>query len=549
MKRNATLFLFLMALVFTSCYDLEDFEDFRIKPFKQTWAFPILNSTITFRELVERSETNTSVGVLPGSTLYFMSFRDTLIFSRASDQYALSSQLFSSSIGVPGGLPPVFPTGAQVSHSETVNQTFSAIPGVELKSIDYSSGSVTLRLQNNFQHAIAGQLIVTSLENSSGTPVSIPFSLGGIGSNLSNERLLDPLVLNLHNIGAGTYNSFRFSVNFTITSSGNPNLSGNLGVEIEFNSPDYFSFSGKVNGLLSSGEHEYPIAVFNSTVLASQHFAQPSISYTILNGYGIPVSIGFSQFEAKNNAGSIMPVVNEGVLTPTDLNLSGENVLNYITDVNQSYASTPLALTYQNSNIEDIFDIAPNKILYESSVTLGDNTDNHDFFVKKSSSITFLSDISVPLTGWATTHLLSDTLTGIEFPEVGSMGVVDSLDYSVTLKFKFNNELPLSMELQIQFLDDADVLLEQLFPDGEQQLVESAPVDANGESTGSTSKYTLVELDREKYERLLTSTKMILFYRMSTGGTTQQNIRVLSTNKVRVQMSAIISATIDPQSL
>jgi hypothetical protein len=539
----------LMALVFTSCYDFDDFEGIQVKPVKQTWAFPILNSTITFKELVERSETNTSVGVLPGTTLYYMSFRDTLEFSKASEQYSLSSQLFSSSIGVPGGLPPVFPTGAQVSHSETVNQTFSAIPGVELKSVDYSAGTVSFRLQNNFQHAIAGQLIITSLENSSGTPVSIPFNLGGIGSNLSDTRPLEPLLLNLHNLGAGTYNSFRFSVNFTITSSGNPNLSGSLGVEIEFNSPDYFAFTGKVNSQVPSGEHEYPIAVFNSTVLATQHFAQPSINYTILNGYGIPVSIGFSRFEAKNNAGSIIPVVNEGVLTSTDLNLSGENVLNYITDVNQNYASTLLSLNYQNSNIEDIFDIAPNRILYESSVTLGDNTGNHDFFVKKSSAISFLSDITVPLTGWATTHLLSDTLTGIEFPEVGSMGVVDSIDYSVTLKFKFTNELPLSMEFQVHFLDDNDVLVEQLFPNGEQQLVESAPVNSSGESTGSTSKYSLVEMDREKYERLLTSTKMILFYRMSTGGTTQQSIRVLSTNKVRVQMSAIISATIDPQSL
>ncbi len=537
----------LASFILASCYDFSMYEELKVEPVTQTWVFPVLKSTITFKELVERSEANTLVDVIPGTTLFYMSFRDTIDFVQASSMYSMSPATFNQSIGVPGGLPPVFPAGAQVAHSQTFSQSFEAIPGVELKRIDFATGTVRIRIQNNFQHTISGQLTVNSLENASGNPLIIPFNLTG-GSSITDNYFLNDLFLNLY-VPISTYNSFRFGAGFTVTSSGNPITSGDVGIQIEFINPDFELFSGKLNATVNTGLQNYVIAVFNSTLLATQHFAEPSITYNIRNSFGVPVSFAFSQFEVKNNAGTTMPLVNEGSLSASDLNLSGPNILNYIGQVTQPYANTPFLLNRLNSNIENIFDIAPNRMAYQCAITLGDNTNNHDYFVRKNSNITFFSDITLPLNGWATTHLLSDTLDNIELPSIDSLGYIDSIEYKVTLKFKFQNELPMNMEFQVNFLDETNQLVEALFPDGEQQMVQAAPVGTNGESNGSNSKYTLVVLDRERYNRIRQSKRMILYYRMSTGGTSQQSVKVLSTNKVTVQVSAIVKATINPQNL
>ncbi len=543
----------LASFILASCYDFSMYEEIKVEPVTQTWVFPVLKSTITFKELVERSEANTLVDVIPGTTLFYLSFRDTIDFVQASSMYSMSPATFSQTVSVPGGLPPVFPAGTQVAHSQTFEESFEAIPGVELKRIDFSSGMVRIRLQNSFQHPVSGHLTLTSLVNSSESPIVYPFNLAA-GSPDTDFYLLNNLFLNLH-VPPSTYNTFRFSVNFTITSSGNANTSGGLGVQVEFSginpdpSPDFEMFSGKLNATVNTGLQNSIIAVFNSTLLATQHFAEPSITYSIRNSFGVPVSFAFSQFEVKNNAGSTIPLVNEGTLSSSDLNLSGPNVLNYVEQITQPYATTSFLLNRENSNVEDVFEIAPNRLAYQAAIVLGDNSDNHDYFVRKNSNITFFSDITLPLNGWATTHLLSDTVDNIDLPSIDSLGYIDSIEYKVTLKFKFQNELPMNMEFQVDFLDETNQLVEALFPEGEQQMVQAAPVGTNGESNGSNSKYTLVELDRERYNRIRQSKRMILFYRMSTGGTSGQPVRVLSTNKVTVQVSAIVKATINPQNL
>jgi len=549
MKVLRLITVVLGSFILASCYDFSMYEEIKVEPVAQTWVFPVLKSTITLKDLVERSKANTLVNVIPGTTLFYMSFRDTIDFAQASRMYSMSPLTFRQTISVPGGLPLVFPAGTQVSYSQTFGESFKAIQGVELRRVDFSSGMVRIRLLNSLQHSVSGQVTLTSLVNSSESPIIYPFNLTA-GSTGTDSFLLDNLFLNLH-VPPSTYNTFRFSVNFTVTSSGSANTSGGLDVQVEFSginpgsSPDFEMFSGKLNATVNTGLQNSAIAVFNSTRLGTMHFAEPSITYNIQNSFGIPISFAFSKFEVKNNAGSTVSLVNEGTLASRDLNLSRPNVLNFVEQTTQPYATTSFLLNWQNSNLENIFDIAPNRLAYQAEITLGDNSDNHYYFVRKNSNITLFSDITLPLYGWATSHFLSDTIDNIVLPCIDSLGFIDSTEYKVTLKFKFQNELPLNMEFQANFLDRTNQLVEALFPDGEQQIVLAAPVGTNGESNGSNSKYTLVELNRERYNRIRQSNRMILFYGISTGGAARQPVKVLSTNKITVQMSAKVKATIN----
>lgn len=542
MKLKVVFFISICSLILSSCWKPEEFEEFRIEPMQQTWAFQVVNSTLTFKEVVERNDDNTLVDVSPGSTLYFMSFRDTLNAGSAGDMFQLQSKAFNLNV------PVVLPAGV-TSVNVPISESFEAVTGVELKRIEFSSGYLRISVQNNLNYRILGDLIFTSLINGADA-FKFPLNLNA-GSSDVDMFALDPMYLNLFDSGTSSYNKFNFSAVFDVISGGNP-ISGNIGVEVEFIAPDFEILIGKFNQTISTGDQEMQIAVFNNTVLATQHFAQPTMDYKVANSFGVPVKFRYSKFQVSNNTGTTTDVTNDNVtLTAADMNLSGYNVLNYVENINiLTPALTNFTLGYLNSNIEYIFDSAPNKLSYISEVILGDETNSHDYFVKKTSQIQFYSDITVPLTGWATTHLLSDTLDGIEFPELGEMGISDTLDYNLTLKIKFSNELPLNMDFQVEFLDAASQSLGQLFEEGSEQLISSPEVDANGESIGVKAGYATILITKEKYCTLKEASKLVLKYQLSSGGSTdEQVVRVLSTNKVTIEMSVIVTATIDPQSM
>jgi hypothetical protein len=540
MKQKAVFLISICSLILTSCWKPDEFEEFRIEPMQQTWAFQVLNSTLTFKEIVERNDANTLVEVSPGSTLYFMSFRDTLSAGSAADMFQLQSKAFNLNV------PVVLPAGV-TSVNIPITENFEAIAGVELKRVDFSSGNLRVKIHNGLNYRILGDLIFTSLINGSNS-FKFPFNLNA-GTPDVNIYELDPMYLNLFDSGTNSYNKFKFSVVFDVFSGGNP-VSGNIGVDVEFLNPDFEMLVGKFNQTISTGDQDIQIAVFNNTILATQHFAQPTMNYKVANSFGVPIKFRFSKFQVSNNMGTTTNVTNDGTPTAADMNLSGYNVLNYVENTSiLTPALTNFTLGYLNSNIEYIFDSAPNKLSYTTEVTLGDETDSHDYFVKKSSQIQFFSDITVPLSGWATTHLLSDTLEAIEFPELIEVGISDTLDYSLTLKIKFSNELPINMDFQVKYLNENNQLIGQLFEDNEDQLIASPEIGANGESIGVKAGYATIIISKEKYNAIKEAKKLVILYKFSSGGTANQVVRVLSTNKVTIEMSVIVTATFDPQSM
>lgn len=540
MKQRVVFLISICSLILTSCWKPDEYEEVRIEPMKQTWAFPLVNSTLTFKEVVERNDDNTLVEVSPGSTLYYMSFRDTLSAGSAADMFQLQSKAFNLNV------PVVIPAGV-TSANIPISESFEAVTGVELKRIDFSAGYLRVRVQNNLSYRIIGDLIFTSLISGSNA-FKFPLNLN-TGSSDVNMYALDPMYLNLFDSGTATYNKFNFSAVFDVISGGNP-TAGNIGVEVEFIAPDFEILVGKFNQTISTGDQEMTIAVFNNTVLATQHFAQPTMDYKVANSFGVPIKFKYNKFQVSNNEGVVTNVTNDGTPTSSDMNLTGNNVLNYVENTSiLTPALTTLTLSHLNSNIEYIFDNAPNKLSYISEITLGDETNSHDYFVKKSSQIQFYSDITVPLSGWATTHLLSDTLEAIEFPKLNEVGITDTLDYNLTIKVKFSNELPLNMDFQVKFLNDLDQPLGQLFEDNEGQLISSPEIGTNSESIGVKAGYATILVTKEKYNTLKNATKLVLLYKLSSGGAANQVVRVLSTNKVTIEMSVIVSATIDPQSI
>ncbi len=546
MKTRVLKWLGVLLLGLTGCYDFSEFDNITVDPFSSSWGFPVVKSRVTFKELAEKSGKNTLVEQHPNSNMYFLAFRDTVDIGMATDLFPVStfafpSQTFGFNAGV---IIPGFTSYGPIT--KTFNQTYDPIPGAELKKIEFLGGTLRVNLTNNFHHSINLNIKITSLKDKTSN-TSLTFNnitLAGYGSSANPSVNLAGYYLDLLD-APSTYNNVKYDVSVTITSSGNSDVSGNVGIQLSINNPTYEQITGKVYYEYTHTNQLYSIDIFESTILADQHLAQPKLTLNFLNSFGVPSTVNFSRFEVENNQGTINTLKNETVRDSTLL-IGTPNALNY--PKIQKDTSTVLMLDYHNSNIEEMFDIAPRALSFDATFNIGNASDpSHNYFIRNDSRFRLQSEIEIPLLGWVVTNEISDTVTNMDWPDLENDFHIIPESAKVQIKCKFSNELPLNMYIQVYFLDEYGNKVAQLF-DGvdTKEFVKSAPIGPNGESSGVTPTISYVDVDNAKYKQISQSQNMKIIYKFSTGGTPKTNVTIISTNYVDVEMSVKASGTIKP---
>lgn len=546
MRNKKIMWILIIPLLLVSCWNPKDFEKFAIDPISQSWVIPVVNSTITFKEIVERSSANTIVEEGPGGVFY-MAFRDTLNLAGALDEFQLTGANFNFALNYP--LASGF---GQVSGEQDFNQSYEIVCGSEIKLIDFRTGTMNLTMVNNYHHMVLGTITIYSLENDQ-VVYSRVFNLATISSSFEVDVALNDYTLNLFDEDANTYNTLMMGISFTFQENPSaPNNDGSLDIGLSFSNPDFEMIVGKFSKPVNVPDQIYSIGAFNSTIFAEQHFAEPYFDFYIQNSYGVPIGFTFNNFTASNNSGDELLIENVGTPGDGDINLSGVNLVGFPLTPTLPPVLTKLSLNHTNSNIGDIFDIAPNKLNFGADFFIGD--DNHDRFIKRDSRINFISDLVIPLYGWAVTHELHDTIMDMPWPDIKNEFEFLKDDYVVTLKFKVNNELPLNMRFQLVTLNNTDDGVERDYrffnnesdPEGAVFLTQSADINpSTGHSIGSVSSYLTVRLTKDEYEQIYESDHLLIMYWLSTGGPNFQDVKVLSTNKLSIQISLIVSGTLE----
>lgn len=549
MKIKNLKWLGLLLISLTGCYDFSQFDNITVDPVNPSYVFPLMQSKITFKELSERTGTNTVVEQHPGSDMYFVEFRDTVDVGLATDLFTIPSVPFNDSYTIPGGMiPGAFPF-PDFNISSTFDNTYNSIAGAELKTIDLSAGTLQITITNNINHNISGNITITSLKDKlTGNPVvlDIPSTSGGATYNHSIDITGDTLNLQ----PSGAYNTISYTLNATISYGGTPSFTGNsISVNLSINNPNYSKITGKVNYSYVHPDESYSINLFASTIFADQHLAMPKFKVKFRNSFGIPSEVNFTRFEVANNLGTTNPLVNR-VVGDSTLLIGSPNLINHVVG-NQSSALTVLWLDSLNSNIADMFDIAPKSLSFGATFNLGDASANHDYFIRSDSKFQLQSEIEIPLLGWVITNEITDTILNVDWPDLEKdYKMVDDTTMKIKLKLKFNNELPLNMYLQIKFYDSGGNQVAQLFDSDSKWFIKSSPVNVlTGESSGSTFGYTNVTIDKAKYDEMKQSQDMVIFYKFTTGGNSHQNIKILSTNSISIDMSADVTGTVDTNNI
>ncbi len=543
----------LIPIGLSGCYDFSKLENISIDPVEPVVVVPVIKSTISFKDLVERNDANTFVYQKPGDTQLYIAFRDTLDIGDAASQFTISpiaivkNYQFSS-----GEIPASVPAGQTIGPlAKNFTEAYSSMPTSEIKSIVLSQGSLSYRITNNFSQffIVAGSTItITSLKNPQGQPyvITIPQDRAP-GQDVSASNIdISGDSIDLFNT---TYNTFALSANITFRSvDGSQMTTGdNISIEISLNNIDYTYIQGKINKDITVGDYDYKVDLFRSTYVADQHFDDPRLTFKIFNSYGIPVFFNINQFEASNTQSTeTLLVTNSGVPTANTLKIGSPNQLSRVESMGGLPVKDSLVLNKSNSNIDFAFDLAPNQFKLQSGITLGDASNNHDYFVAKDSKLSIASEIELPLIGWVETNQINDTIVDIELPDLESeLNLKEGDSLKVTIKFRFRNGIPLNTYFQAYFLNDLNQELTKLYTD-ENWLIKSAAVDpTSGKVTNPTINYSEVVINRSKYNLIKDATKIVLQYRFKTGGNSSQAVVIEDTSFIDIQMSMIAVAKVN----
>lgn len=544
--------LFFVGLtVLGGCYDFSQFDNIKIEPISPKMVVPVVKSTISFNDIVEREDANTIIFTKPGDSRFFIAFRDTMDLFNAADRYSFPDFNFTKQYQLDAGEVPVLPL--PVGETLTLNpkqytETYNSIAGAEVKYVKLSAGNINMIVTNNFQNSISAIIRFPSIRDQLGNPLVFAMNTTLPGQTYTNNQDLTAYSLNLNS--GSFYNTLTVEVELTIHSLGNPiSVSDDANIQISLTGLDFDYLQGKLNETFPLNDINLTLDAFSSSFDADFFLSQPKLTMTFENSFGIPLAFNTVNFNATNtNTSQQVNLVNEGVPPTGSLLLTQPNNIKYLTALTQQQPEVDSKyVDHNNSNLEDFLAIAPNEILISPTVTVGDVTTNHDYFVRKTSTLRMINEIEFPLAGWVDNLVIRDTVE-VELPDLEEdLKLVNDNALKIRLKFKFINSIPMNIYFQGYFLDDANTVLTQLYDEAsELLLIKSSVINpSTGKTSTPTTHWAFIDINKSKYDKMKSATKLVIQARLQTGGSTHQNVVVESTNTLETMFSLELEGNVD----
>ena len=226
----------------------------------------------------------------------------------------------------------------------------------------------------------------------------------------------------------------------------------------------------------------------------------------------------------------ITEVVIDGAVTDQPVALSAPET------IAEQAANTMVLLNKDNSNLPSMIDILPDEFIYQFSGTL--NPQNRSgLFIWDTSRVNIDYDIKVPLFGWVDNMSLTR-----DYDFDGSL--LDDTE-NVAFKIKTDNELPLSMILQIYFLDNQRNIVDSLLTENAEVIL-AAETDDQGRSEGSELAENIFTLDDDKIANARNSEFIRVLVRVNSDEREiRKPVQILASNRFDLRISMQTNVDLD----
>lgn len=514
---RVTLFILLAGIVWQSCKK-SDFQNAELGDHTAEFAFPLFSTDIQLKDLLFNILNDT----LPGDTIFINPDNTMTLFYTGDVAQKLATDIFAF---IKTGIVPLF--------SDTVVNPIQAPNGVSITQAQLIGGQITFLFSNILHDTIKGFFEIPEM-SLNGMSFKHPMTL----LPDSTFQAYGPYDMTGYQLNSNS-NTLTFQYAAYLPDGSKiilPALPNGLpGSIVGFEDLKF----GYVQGYW--GYQLYPLTRdtieidINQTDLRGDiKVVNPKVTMRVRNSWGFPTRgiIKYLSFIGQNGQ--------ELELHSTVFENDGTN--DYKDFEYPSFANgevgqekiTDILLDSSNSNIVEIFNLQPTRLIYEldgvSNALLEPNLIG---FMTNESILALQMQVELVLEGSAKNFGAEQTLE-LNFGEFGSL---DSANIeSVEFKLVTENGTPVDINAQIYFRDEAGNNVDSLFDAGSRVIMTSAPVNSQGVATGTTRTETLVPMLAARFDRIRTTKTAFLeaYFTTAQGGLVP--VKLLANNTATIKM-------------
>lgn len=494
------LLISLASTILFTCGNIIDDKDYKLDSARLApeLVAPIAFGSLHIKDILSTQDSQYVKVYSDG--LVYLAYSQTLQSADIRNLVTMNNQSLSRSFPLPAGTLP--PNTQDVRSDSIVQIVDLGLNPEKLSEILFKSGSINYSTSVSPANANFRYEIAISLPDFTNVTTNALFSqtVSGNGSfSLQNYKaLLNANQFNLKLVLIIKQNAS--SVTIAPGSVVNVNLS--------FTGMDFTYIKGFFGDQsVNVTPATLNIGAFGASFKgANVSFAQPLIKFTVVNDYGVPLTVSFTTLEARKAGSSPMPVQ----LNPTSpITVASPTTLG-------TSARTNVAVT----NAVQLLNFAPTQFYYSASarINAGLVSAIPPNFMADTSKFRVNMSVEVPLYGHASNIILADTAS-IDLTDVDQSKIDKAF-----LKVKVSNEVPLNANIQFYLTDASYNVIDSVLTTSQTAIIPGSKVDNNGDLQAAGVFDQLIEIDATKLSKVFTAKNIIIKATVTTSKDSNGNL-------------------------
>lgn len=533
-KIRAHLIGFSCALFLISC-NLDEFpnlDNLYYPNYEGNIALSLINDTISFQEFLEDNISESSAYIIDEEQRVIFSYDISTDFSLTDNFVQIDDFSNQKTINSPVGIPFIAPFDTTITFKKQLIFNFPAADDEPLDSLYFKGGIFKFLIESTFP-----------------TPINYQFTTAAFKEIASNDSIviastIDPAIspydsskmdLNGYKINLVTEtDSNKFVVNLIadIVMQAGDQLLGNEVLDINVNVIDSdfeVIFGSFGQDTFEVDQKRKKLKFFDDIGGTGIEFESPKVTFSIDNGFGIPIGVDFSEVYVTYSDGN-----------PEKLTGSFADQLQIVnaptTENVGSIVTTTLELNESNSNLRELLAGSPSEFVltpigYTNPETIVPN------WLSDESTIAIDAKVSIPF---------SIRVDGLELEETTDLDDLSSLEgtQSITLVIYTLNELPFDGSLNLYMEDENEVAIDSLI--GNVLFAAPQAYDSNGKVSSPAENTTKIELFEDKINSLIAASRLRMLIKLNSYGASKEEfVEIFADYDLQVKLGVSGKVSID----
>jgi hypothetical protein len=529
------LTVFLM--VFTGCYK-KDFSELKLANASPEYLYPLIDAELSLKDIIDPSKKKLNILEDADGFYTFVYYQD-LVDQYITDLLKIKDISLSQSAALTSTEVSGLPVSKNISHNFSNSFTLVASNAEQLKHVQIKSGSIPFNVSSTFKHNVQLTVAFPYIKKNNVAvtkTVSLNYT-GGSTVNVVDSIDLSGCTIDLSENGTKV-NTISYDAVLKVAY-----ITGN-----SITAAQKITFSTGIKNIAYSYADGYigkysvtipydsvAIDIFSNAYAGNVFFTDPKVRALISNSIGAESTVKINQLVSSSN------ITGTTVITGSQINTSIPVLYPSQAELGQ-IKTTTIQLDKTNSNVQTVFNPAPDKIFYQMSAILNPSGVASNY-VTDQSKLSIRGEVEIPMEGKVTKFVLLDTIPDLTFPSGDITGNGNDVTViSAAFNIGMVNGFPLNSNVQMYFIDDQNNIIDSLF--STPHLIPAASVDGDGKVISSNSVLIKEVFDEQRYRRVTSAKKAVLYAFFNTAMNGAVPVKIYSSYKIKSNISIDVKANV-----